>query len=184
LAQALRAAFAPTEIDPRAHELLLEQALEDPFAPADEEERAESQRLRDALETGGAHPDAELARALGQAAHPEPALSSEQHARIERRALQPARSNVIFVAFGAVAAVAALAASIALVVSPVRESRPLAAAATQRSAGEELAVSRSTAPLFHAPFETSGTTARVDRIASARARELRENRYAQWGLSR
>jgi hypothetical protein len=42
---------------------------------------------------------------------------------------------------------------------------------------------RSTAELFDAPFaRQGGESARIDRIASARASDLRENRYAMWGV--
>ena len=46
----------------------------------------------------------------------------------------------------------------------------------------DLAVSRSTAALFSEKFDTAETTSRVDRIVSARSRELRSNRYALWGV--
>jgi hypothetical protein len=45
--------------------------------------------------------------------------------------------------------------------------------------------SRSTADLFDTatPFpRVGGETARVDRIANVRAAELRDNRFALWGL--
>ena len=51
--------------------------------------------------------------------------------------------------------------------------------AERPSAG--LALSRSTATLFSEHFETADTTQRVDRIASARERDLRHNRFATWG---
>jgi hypothetical protein len=41
--------------------------------------------------------------------------------------------------------------------------------------------SRSTAPLFRVGSE-GATSSRIDRIASARSRDLRDNRYAQWGV--
>jgi hypothetical protein len=41
---------------------------------------------------------------------------------------------------------------------------------------------RSTAPLFHEPFNAATASARVDRIALARSDDLRENMYAQWGV--
>ncbi len=42
--------------------------------------------------------------------------------------------------------------------------------------------SRSSAPLFHEPFTLEQTTARIDRIAAVRERELRSNLYRSWGL--
>jgi hypothetical protein len=46
----------------------------------------------------------------------------------------------------------------------------------------QLAKPRSTVSLFSERFETEDTTARMDAIASARGRELRDNRYAAWGV--
>jgi hydroxyacyl-ACP dehydratase HTD2-like protein with hotdog domain len=43
-------------------------------------------------------------------------------------------------------------------------------------------LSRSSAPLFHEPFTLDQTTARIDRIAAVRERELRSNLYRSWGL--
>lgn len=43
-----------------------------------------------------------------------------------------------------------------------------------------MALSRSTAPLFREPFETSQTTTRIDRIVALRGREMRQNRYLAW----
>ena len=50
--------------------------------------------------------------------------------------------------------------------------------------GESLAASiqaRSTQDLFEQPFKRGERAARIDRIASARASDYRENRYARWG---
>lgn len=177
LVEALRTAFAPTDIDPAVNALLVEQALEDPLAPPTEEEMAESARLRDALESGSPHADADLARTLATAvrASAAPPLDAERAERMTTRALDGKKSNVIYVAFGMAAGAVAIAASIAVVMRP----------SAGRDASEPvLAVSRSTAPMFHEPFETATTSARVDRIARARERDLRDNRYALWGVSR
>lgn len=186
LAAALRAAWQPEEIDPELNEALIALAIEDPLAPASDEEVAESERLRRALEGEGEHPYAELARALAAAKQPA-GLAAETADRLAGEAAADPdpgpssaarRGNVIYVAFGAAAAALALAASIALFI------RPLQAPESAEVAGRlsELAVSRSTASLFHEKFETGATTERVDRIADARARELRSNRYAMWGV--
>jgi hypothetical protein len=45
-----------------------------------------------------------------------------------------------------------------------------------------LSTSRSSSALFREPFTLEGTTARVDRIAGERERELRQNRYLAWGV--
>jgi hypothetical protein len=194
LAAALRAAWSPTPIDSARNDALIALALEDPLAPPTHEEIVESERLRRALEGDGEHEYAELARALASAGRPAE-LGRGKNERIvddlsqdpapEDRRIEPApsstarRGTVIYVAFGAAAAALALAASIALFIGPMRDgaSSPVLAARVQ-----ELAVSRSTASMFQEKFETAETTERVDRIASARERELRSNRYAMWGV--
>lgn len=171
LARALRSAFAPRELDAARHRAILEAALEDPFAPPTADELRESERLRHALETGdGSHAGAALARALRAATHPDPlALAGERRAASRIAARRP---NVVFVTFGA-AALAAAAAFAILFASPRLE---------KSAAAPELARSRSTAELFHEPFEPGQASARIDRIAISREREWRENQYALWGL--
>ena len=172
---ALRAAWHPAEIDPARHEQLLELALEDPLAPATAEEMVESERLRQALEGEGDHPHLDLARALQAATRPAP----------PPRALPvpDARPRVIYVAFGATTALLAAAAALALVIGSLssKDAAPQSAAQAPL-APAALSVSRSSAALFQEPFTLEGTTARMDRIASTRERELRQNRYLAWGV--
>ena len=175
LAAALRAAWAPAELDPALNELLIEAALEDPFAEASDEEIAESERLRQALDGQGEHPDAELARALALAHAPQE-LEPTQGRQLAREALTR-RSNVIYVVFGAAATLVAAAAAVLLFLFPASKSR-----APLPHPVERLAVSRSTVSMFDKKFDTADTTARIDRIASARARDLRQNQYAMWGV--
>ena len=174
LGEALRSAWAPTSIDPRRHTELLEQALVDPFAPPSAEEVRESERLRRALDAGDeSHEDVRLLRALSAARRPEP-LAPDANARAHAEATLARRtpkSNVFFVSFGATALAAAAAFAFY-----VGGSERVAAPSAQR-----LVQSRSTADLFEREFEQGGTTERIDRIASARAHDLRENRYAHWG---
>jgi hypothetical protein len=82
--------------------------------------------------------------------------------------------------FGAAGAITALAAAAVLWLRTPHET----AAESARGLVEEpeLAVARSTQELFASKFETATTSLRMDRIASVRARELRENRYALWGV--
>ena len=55
--------------------------------------------------------------------------------------------------------------------------------ASSLAAAPALTAPRSAQDLFDEPFpRTGGTSERVDRIASARERELRANRYAAWGV--
>jgi hypothetical protein len=185
LAEALRAAWSPQPLEPAKNELLIGLALEDPLAPPSEIEVAESERLRRALEGDGDHPYADLARAVASAGRP-----SELERTAAQRLVESARGddepspssaarrgNLVYVVFGAAAATLALAASIALFVGPMRDPSGQMTAKLQ-----DLAVSRSTASMFHEKFETAETTERVDRIALTRARELRSNRYALWGV--
>jgi hypothetical protein len=179
LSEALRAAWAPSELDPARNALLIQLALEDPLAPPSEEEIVESERLRRALEGQGRHSSAELARALS-AALGGGQLPDERLAQHAARATARARrTNVVFVVFGAAAAAAALAASLLLVVRPASERADESA-----TMASTLKLSRSTAPLFEQKFSAGGhaSTERIDRIAVARGRELRQNRYASWGV--
>lgn len=186
---ALEAAWRPSELDPAVGERLLEMALEDPLAPPSEEELIESARLRDALEQGTPDADAALLRALGAPfaapATPTPELSAVERAlqaalapQLEQtQPAEPARrSNVVYAVFGAGSALLAAAAAAVLFVGTMRSSAP---APVQAAAYAE---PRSTAPLFSDRFETGDTTARMDVIASARSRDLRDNRYAAWGV--
>jgi hypothetical protein len=171
LAQALRSAYAPGELAPARHAEILRAALEDPFAPASEDELRESERLRHALDQGDAsHPDAALARALAAALH-----SAElPRATAERAALRikPRGPSVIYVTFGALA-LAAAAAFVLFVARPAADTQQPAVA---------LVPSRTTEPLFHEAFASGASSERIDRIASARERDARENRYALWGV--
>ena len=151
-----------------------------PDAPPTDEELAEAEELRAALEDPArAHPDAELARGLSAAWSPRD-LAPEEHRAIVERALvrrdqERRRRRVVRVSFSASAALA-LAACVALVVwggkRPPSEARATA-----------VAVSRSTQALFTERFAAvGGETSRIDRIALARAADLRENEFARWGV--
>ncbi|MCA9642407.1 MAG: hypothetical protein KC492_17015 [Myxococcales bacterium] len=185
-AEQLRAAFSPLELSPQLNQTLIELALEDPFAEADEEEQAESERLREALDLGESHPLADLARSVHAAADPGRIDAVRNQELLEAalagadRGSKGGNAKVIRVAFGAVTAVLAAAAGMLLWVQTQGDA-PNAAPSSIQAASQELAVSRSTASLFHEKFDTKHTSERVDRIAMARAKELRKNRYASWG---
>jgi hypothetical protein len=171
LARALRAAYVPTELAPERHAEILRAALDDPFAPASADELRESARLRHALEDRDvSHPDAALARALAAAVNPAP-LERATAQELSRRAARR-KPNVVFVTFGALGL--AVAAGFAMFVSrannPAHEPAPA------------LARSRTTQDLFREPFDPNRTSERIDRIAEARERDARENRYALWGV--
>jgi hypothetical protein len=180
---ALEAAWRPGELDPAVHERLLEIALEDPFAEPSEEELIESARLRDALERGTPHADASLLAVLGapfsqDRATDDPAVERAVAGALGRGIATPAkRTNVVYAAFGVASAVLAVAAAALLVVGLSRS-----ASAPSAAGPSALVKPRSTAAMFADRFETGDTTARMDLIASTRGRELRDNRYASWGV--
>ncbi|HVY32531.1 MAG TPA: hypothetical protein VHB79_38600 [Polyangiaceae bacterium] len=177
--EALGAALRPGELSAQDNERLIARALDDPLAPPSEEELAESARLRDALASGGAHEDAPLLEAL-RAPFAASEAESATEVALAKAQLRPApspkrRSNVVYATFGV--ASLALAAAAALVLSFGGLSREAAPAAPPLA----LARPRSAAPLFDGHFD-SNTTARVDLIVSVRSRDLRDNRYAAWGV--
>lgn len=180
----LEAALRPAELDPRVHERLLEMALEDPFAEASPEELVESARLRDALEQGTPNADASLLRALaaGTGRESDDTASERALQAVLGTAPQSAprpRPNVVYALFGAGSALLAAAAAVTLFIGSTRSSAPAVAVAVAPSA---YVVPHSTASLFAERFDTVDTTARMDLIASVRGRDLRDNRYAAWGV--
>ncbi len=168
LARSLRAAFAPAEIPADEHA----QLVEDVPTPEEIELAA---RLRDELEGDP------LVAALHAAWSPRP-LPDAEHRAIVERALPAAaprrgtghdgRGRVIRVTFGVVAGTLALAASVFVWMN-----------APSSGSGEvPLARARSTQPLFGEPFKSGDASARIDRIAMARASDYRDNRFAKWGV--
>jgi hypothetical protein len=150
-----------------------------PDAPPTETELREARALAAALEgDAGPSEDATFLRTLTIAnAAPEAfPLSSELNERLVSRALSakagsaPTRGRVIRVLFGGAVALAAAAALVFLVGKPPELE------------SAKLAQSRSTQDLFREPFRGDEASARIDRIAMARAGDLRENRFARWGV--
>jgi hypothetical protein len=161
--------------------------IRDPDAPPSAEEAAEAEALRDALGKGTPHAAADFARAVSLAHAPRPIADGEHRALVERailrgetrRAQGRRRRGRVGIAF---ATGLALAAAVALTVGSLsrRDEAPSAAASPTL---EPLVPVRSTQPLFREPFaRTGGESARIDRIASARAIDLRDNRFAAWGV--
>ncbi len=186
LAEALRAAYAPAPLSSERHRQIVANALEDPLAPPSADELAESARLRAALDSGDeTHPDVALAAALKSASAPAPVDAAAVARARERLTGHATPGRVIYVAFGGLALAAA--AAFALVMMRPQTASELAGAkpgaALEQAAGAPLmARSRTTDALFSERFEPGKTTSRVDRIALARAHELRENRYVAWGV--
>lgn len=155
---------------------------DDPDALPTEEELAAAARLQEALDgDGDAEGDAAFAEAL-RAAHAPEDLPAERHELILQTALtaaRPRRSNVIRVVFGGGALALAAAAAAVLVLGPMQRKND----ATPASATAAMVPCRSTQDLFEEPFPREGqASSRVDRIASARSRDLRANRFAAWGV--
>jgi len=162
----------------------------DPDAPASDEERRAADELRDALaDATRPDDDAALARALVLAYRPRPLGGAENAALVERALARPA-APVLFVAQVHVrrartrwlvgAGVSTLALAAAALVFQAQET-PVAM--TVDTAASLPARARSAQPLFHEPFAAyGGTSSRVDRIASARAADLRENMFARWDV--
>ena len=172
------------------HEVLLAVSLGE-AVPLSEQERSEAESLRHALEGRGSHPLASLAAALRASAGQLRDLDPLGHERILRRALrvgvERARSGRVAV----VAAIVTLAAAVALFVGSFRWLETLGGEVASRgpAAGaldpSQLAVSRSTQELFDplTPFPTKGgESERMGRIVTARASDLRANRFAAWGV--
>ncbi|WP_394838525.1 hypothetical protein LVJ94_16615 [Pendulispora rubella] len=151
--------------------------MDDPDAPPSEEELRAAEALRVALEDPAlAHDDAEFARALALA-HAPRELAPDEHQALLERALAPAGPRkrggiVVRVAFGAAATAVSLAAAFTLLVRAPELGEPVA-----------LTRPHSTQSLFREPFSPQGgTSARIDRIATARASDLRDNQFARWGV--
>ncbi|MEZ4293974.1 MAG: hypothetical protein R3B70_03275 [Polyangiaceae bacterium] len=168
LAVALRAAWSPTPIAAAKNDTLVTRALD-------------------------AAPAAAGSPAKAPAAH-KPANDAPAPLSLRRIRLAPRT-------FATMATVVAMAAGVLLLVtrlgqneSPaptsVAQAPAPAATATARADAPPaerapLIASRSTSDLFDAttPFpRTGGESARVDRIAGARASDLRANRFAAWGV--
>jgi hypothetical protein len=155
--------------------------FDDPDAPPSEEEVAQADELRADLEDPRRESElAELARTVSAAWEPRD-LSEEEHRALVEQAVSRPRARargarVIRISFGA-AAMVALAASVLLVLrggQPGPHDGPVPL---------PLAISRSTQELFDEQFApTGGETGRIDRIAMARATDLRDNEFARWGV--
>ena len=154
---------------------------DDPDAPPSAEELAASERLREALEDrSSSHADAELARSLKHAVAPR-ALEAATHRKILDRTVPSSRARTsVFYLAGALAA----AAAIALLFNTVETTRDAPTAAMQSEAASgSLTRVHSSDELFVAPFpKDQPTSERIDKIALSRARDLRANRYARWGV--
>jgi hypothetical protein len=157
----------------------------DPDAAPSEEELREAEALRRALDDPSVpHEGAALARAVVLAYAPRPLDADEHRALVDVAMRAPAvvalpmRRSRKARTFGWVSAgvgTLALAAAVLLMVRPQPDRMTTQAVALHEA--------RTTQPLFREPFaERGGGSRRIDRIASARASDLRENRYARWAV--
>jgi hypothetical protein len=142
--------------------------------PPTEEELVESERLRRELEVKhSTHPDVELARALHHAVDPRP-LDPFTHRRILDQAVPKHSYRWYQRAEVYIALAAAAAVLIAFVSLRTQNTAPPAAALVQP---------HSTQGLFKDAFPKEGDTSkRMDAIVASRNRDLRNNRYARWGV--
>ncbi len=186
LFDALNAAYAPEALDPSRHRQLIEQALTanqeatdsmDPLAPAGLEELATAARLRDSLDSD------QLVLSLRTANLPSSLRSGVdatlRQAAIEHKLQHTAthRRRLTRPAWGIFAAAAAAALWF------IAQSNGLVGEAQYfRVNPKTLAQSRLTESRFAKPFAQSTNSERIDKIALVRSRELRNNRYAIWGL--
>jgi hypothetical protein len=172
LSEALRSAWSPAPLSPGLNAFIVAQALLDPEAPPSEEEQAGALALRESL-AGGALYDVPLLQALKHAHAPEEPRSAALR-RLPNEARPSRLAQVIYLSFGIAASAAAIAAGSVLWLAPIDEAT--------EGAQAPLAKSRASAVLFEQGFQSGATSARIDKIASVRARELRSNRYRRWGL--
>jgi hypothetical protein len=130
---------------------------------------------------GGGNPVAELAVAL-RCAHQPRAIDELALERALRRGFGRGRERTMVPIVAAMVAVAAAVALWFVSTSPVHEGSGRAAEAAARAA---LIAPHSTDALFEpsTPFPaTGGESERLEKIVSARATDLRANRFARWGV--
>ncbi|MBX3261506.1 MAG: hypothetical protein KF782_17620 [Labilithrix sp.] len=180
LVASLRAAWSPGALDPGAHAEMLDDL------PTSEEELALAAELREALDGAGARP--EIVVALRAAHRPTPLADVEHRALVDRALALAGPREDAAPAGGSVVALRPRARTMRLAVVSATTVLALAASVVVwlTTAGPHdaapLARARSTQPLFGAPFKPGEASARIDRIAMARASDYRDNRFAKWGV--
>lgn len=190
LVDVLRAAYEPADLDESENDALINRALGigPSDAPATNSEREAADRLREAIRHPHSEdrdePQIEMLDAL-VAAHRPKGIDPLRNELLITRALKGSsqrtvQRRVVPVVTAAILGVAAMAAGISLYLQgsgASSETANVTAPALQRS--------RSTTNLFDAatPFpRVGGESARMDRISNARAADLRNNRFALWGV--
>lgn len=190
LAASLQAAYRPAQLASDDLEAILARALGEGDAPPTRVELEGAARLRVALEGGGElEGEAALLGDL-RAAHRPAALSPERNEELIARAVASAGRapapisrlrRTLPATMATLTGVVALAAGFALMMQTRSFAPPPMAASAAPAA---LILSRSTDDLFDPAekFEVGRSSARIDRIASARSSDLRRNRFASWGV--
>lgn len=183
LAAALKRALEPKSLSEDEHRALLDRALRDVDAPASDDEIERGERLRDELDDpGSTHPDVQLARALRLAVQPR-ALEAATHRKILDHALGEPRARRMRVTWTTIFVAAAAAAAIAVIKLPRVNVGSPTATWSAANAGMDMIKVHSVDDLFGEPFpKDQPPSARIDRLAEARARDLRANRFAKWGV--
>ena len=184
LITALAAAQLPHPIDVQRHRQILDRALgglaehgDDPFAPPTAEELSAAERLRDHFDSDP------LVQSLRLAQRPTAPSSNVVLAVREALRAQPRKSAIRRARGWAPSAWGMLAVAAAAALWFVAKSNGvLDGPAAVQPPSRALALSRSTDSLFAKPFASSSHSERIDRIAQARSRDLRDNRYTIWGL--
>ncbi len=208
LSASLLAAFRPASIDEEDSDALLARALGDADAAPTKAERSLADRLAGEIEarqgeagererSAPASEEAEIAGALQAAWAPRPidplkneALIAQAVRRVERQ--KPRRGRVLSITMVSLATAAAMAAGVIIAIGRMAsiggapmESAAAPVAAPMAAAQASFIRARSASELFDAatPFpRTGGESARIDKIAGARAADLRANRFAAWGV--
>ncbi len=197
LASALQAAYRPASLAEGDLDAILARALGEGDAHATRLEREAAESLRAAIASGGdLGGDAAILGDL-RAAHRPAALAPTRNEELIAGALGAAPRAVASVSrlrralpatMATITGVLALAAGFALLVHTRSLAPPALLTAPQLDLAEAapaaLIRSRSTDDLFDPAekFEVGRTSARIDRIASARSSDLRRNRFAAWGV--
>jgi hypothetical protein len=181
-AEAIRAAFSPGALAEADLDAIVQRALGDDSASTTSE-REGADRLRAELDGIAPREISAPLHALRLAVKPTE-IPAERNEALIAAAFRRARGRMAAVrriapvTMAALAGVAALAAGVALFVGEAPSSPPSAPTAA-------LIRARSAEDLFDpaTPFPRSGEeSARIDRIAGARARDLRRNRFTAWGV--
>jgi hypothetical protein len=161
--------------------------IPDPDAPPSAEEVRAAEALREALGSAAPNEAADFARAVSLAHAPRSIGEAEHRVvvaegirRGDARRTNARRRTQTWTRVGVASGLALAAATLLMVGSLAPRGEPMPATASAR---EPLVPVRSTQPLFREPFaRIGGESARIDRIASARAADLRDNRFAAWGI--